>query len=111
MPILSIFDLSPEVVVYFGRFLKYNGDLNTVEFNIMNGPRMQSSEFMRYNKLGISNDDQFQDRYHLTYYIQPNEKKIPNKEYILDINPFMVYCGFMNFYIWMMYIYVFLFGN
>jgi hypothetical protein len=111
MPIVSIFDVSPETVICFGKFLNVRNQIHSVDYYISNGPRVPASEFMKYNKLIITNDHDFVDRFHLTYYIEPNEKKIPNREFILDINSFMFHFGFMNLYIWLMWFYVFLFGN
>ncbi len=109
MPILSIFDLTPETVVCFGRFLTYKNRNDSIDFGLVKGPRVPGSEFMKYNKVAISNDHDFADRFHLRYYIEQNEKKIPDREYILDINPFMMYCGFLYLYTWLMWFYTFIF--
>ena len=109
MPILSIFDLEPEVVFCFRKFLKERYRNPSIDFHIKNGPRVPSSEFFKYNQITISNDADFSDRFHLTYFMEPNSKNIPNREFILDVNPFMMYCGFMYLYSWFMWFYTFIF--
>ncbi len=109
MPIVSIFEVSSETVICFGKFLKQK--IHSGDFKLLYGPRIPASEFMKYNKLTISNDHDFADRFHLTYYMEPNENKIPDRKLILDVNPFMLYYGWMNLYIWFIWFYVFLFGN
>ncbi len=79
-------------------------------FSLSKGPRIMQSEIIKYNKLIISDDDDFIDRYHLTYMIEPKQKDIPNKEIILDVNPFMMRFGFIYLYIFMMWFYVIIFG-
>lgn len=109
MPILSIFDLEFNVVLCFAKFLKERYRNPSMDFKIKNGPRVPASEFVKYNQLTISNDTDFSDRFHVTYFIEPNPKNIPNRSFILDINPFMMYFGLLHLYFWFVWVFTLFF--